>query len=45
MPDRWKGDYWANIPGLNTWIKNNHQFIDKYDGGKLLKSLKSLKSH
>ena len=41
-PDRWEGDYWANIPVLNNWIKTNSNSIQQYDGGELFSALNKL---
>ena len=44
LPDtyKWKGDYWANIPGINGWIKHNKGFLRGYDNGRLEKALNQL---
>ena len=44
LPDtyKWKGDYWANIPGINAWIKHNQGYLKEYDQGRLDKALKKL---
>lgn len=32
---RWKGDYWANVPYINEWIKKNKEYLNEYDNGRL----------
>lgn len=39
---RWKGDYWANLPGLNKWARQNRAAQDAYDGQALKRALRTL---
>ena len=41
-PKKWEGDYWANVPGINHWIKKNKKYLDEYDEGRLSNKLQSL---
>ena len=41
-PKTWAGDYWANVPKINGWFKENEQYLKEYDGGKLEKALKAM---
>ena len=41
-PKRWEGDYWANVPKINEWIKKNGGYLKDYDNGRLEKALKEL---
>ena len=40
--DKWTGDYLANSPAFNSWIKSNGKMLRKYDGGELENALKKL---
>ena len=32
-PERWTGDMWANVPGINSWLKANKEALKDYDKG------------
>ena len=40
--DKWTGDYLANSPSFNSWIKSNAKTLAEYDGGELENALKKL---
>ena len=42
QPDRWEGDYWANVPHINEWIQENKEFLRNYDNGRLEEALNQL---
>lgn len=41
-PDRWTGDMWGNVPGMNAWFKANKQALKDYDKGRLEEALSKL---
>ena len=38
----WKGDYFANSPSINKWIKGSSELLREYDKGELEEALKKL---
>ena len=43
--DIWNGDYFANVPQINSWLHSHGQTLRDYDQGRLEQALAMLNGH